>query len=167
MAEDKFKDFVEINRSEFESYQGDFQNMWSQIEQGLESKKSSYWPGLIKIAASVLLITIAGWTVIRVQLYEDLPLELYETEQHYLNIISAKMEQVQAYQNEIDALIWEDLELLDQAYEDLKRDFKEQVDQEEVSRAMIENQRAKLEILEQVLDEIESKANDEMESLDI
>jgi hypothetical protein len=167
MAEDKFKDFVEINRSEFESYQGDFQNMWSQIEQGLESKKSSYWPGLIKIAASVLLITIAGWTVIRVQLYEDLPLELYETEQHYLNIISAKMEQVQAYQNEIDALIWEDLELLDQAYEDLKRDFKEQVDQEEVSRAMIENQRAKLEILDQVLDEIESKANDEMESLDI
>ena len=65
------------------------------------------------------------------------------------------------------AYIWEDLELLDRAYEDLKKDLKEQVDQEEVALAMIENQRAKLKILEQVLDEIESKADNNAETLDI
>jgi hypothetical protein len=43
----------------------------------------------------------------------------------------------------------------------LKHDLKERIDQEEVAQAMIENQRLKLEILEQILHEIESKAKAE------
>ena len=167
MTEDQFKKFVEENRSEFESHQEDYQDMWNQIEQGLDSQNRRYWPGWIKVAAAVLLIAVTGWAVVRVQIYEDLPMELYETEQHYYNIISVRLEQVQAHQAEVDALIWEDLDLLDRAYAELKRDLREQVDQEEVAQAMIQNQRAKLEILEQVLNEIESKADNEVEHLDI
>ena len=77
------------------------------------------------------------------------------------------MEQVQEHHKQVDALIWEDLDLLDKAYEDLKQDLREQADQGEVAQAMIENQRAKLEILEHVLNEIESKAKDDVEVLDI
>ena len=167
MSNDPFKQFVDENRSEFESYPQDFQEMWKHIEDGLEPKVRTYWPGWIKAAAAVLIIAVSGWMVYTVQISNDLPPELYEAEQHYYRIINVKMEQVQEHHKQVDALIWEDLDLLDKAYEDLKQDLREQADQEEVAQAMIENQRAKLEILEHVLNEIESKAKDDVEVLDI
>jgi hypothetical protein len=99
---------------------------------------------------------------------EQMPQELAETEQHYMQLINLKMAAVVAHQNSVDAMIWEDLEMLDQAYLELKNDLHERFDQEEVAQAMIDNQRAKLEILDQILNEIESKKNeDEVKHLEL
>ena len=167
MSNDPFKKFVEENRLEFESHQQDYQEMWKHIEDDLDPKLRTFWPSWIKVAAAVVIVAVSGWMIYTVQISNGLPLELYETEQHYYRMINTKMEQVQEHHMKVDALIWDDLDLLDRAYEDLKRDLREQADQEEVAQAMIENQRAKLEILEHVLNEIESKANDDVEALDI
>ena len=167
MSNDHFKQYVEENRSEFESYSHDSQEMWRHIEKGLKAEAPTFWTSWVKAAAVVLVIAVSGWMVYRVQLSNNLPTELYETEQHYYRMINIKLLQMQQHHQKVDAMIWDDLELLDLAYEDLKKDLKEQADQEEVAQAMIENQRAKLEILEQVLNEIESKANDDVEALDI
>ena len=167
MSQDHFKQFVDRHKTEFDSYQEDFSQIWDEVEAHLDAKQVSYFPGWLKIAAAVALIAVSGWAIVNYQYQHSMPLEIYETEQHYYSIISAKMEEVQAHQHEVDVMIWQDLELLDKAYADLKKDLKEQADQEEVAQAMIQNQRAKLEILQSVLNEIESKANDKVESKDI
>jgi predicted DNA-binding protein (UPF0251 family) len=161
MPEDQFKQFVDTHREAFESSSQDFQQIWSEIEQGLDSKSSLWHPGWMKVAAALLILLVSGWVAFVMQTRDQLPLELQESEQHYFSLIQVKMEQLSPHQNSVDALIWEDLEMLDHEYEALKLDLKERIDQEEVAQAMIENQRLKLEILEQILHEIESKAKAE------
>ena len=161
MPEDQFKQFVDTHREAFESSSQDFQQIWLEIEQGLDSKSSLGHPGWMKVAAALLILLVSGWVAFVMQTGDQLPLELQETEQHYFSLIQVKMEQLSPHHNSIDALIWEDLEMLDREYEALKHDLKERIDQEEVAQAMIENQRLKLEILQQILHEIESKAKAE------
>jgi hypothetical protein len=157
MAKDQFKNFVEENRVDFESYHQDFQEMWMEIQKGIEPPIRPMWQRWIKVAAAFVIVAFSSMGVIIHQQQGRLPLELREAEDHYYTIITAKMEIVDEHHDEVDELIWEDLELLDQAYTELKSDFKEKVDNEEVVQAMIENYRAKLEILDQILDEIEDK----------
>jgi hypothetical protein len=168
MPRDTFKHYVETHREEFETKGQDFQEMWGYIETKLNAKSYSPWTKWAKIAASILVLALTGWFVVGFQMEEQMPQELAETEQHYLQLINLKMAAVVAHQNNVDAMIWEDLEMLDQAYLELKNDLHERFDQEEVAQAMIDNQRAKLEILDQILNEIESKKNeDEVKHLEL
>lgn len=168
MSKDSFKEFVDTNREEFEIRGKDFQDIWGNIEHELDSKRSPGISRWMRVAAAVLLLVFAGWTAVSYQMENDMPYEVQEAEQHYFRLINVKMEQLSVHHKSIDALIWEDLEMLDRQYELLKIDLKERADQEEVAQAMIENQMAKLEILDQILHEIESKSDQEnAEKLDI
>ncbi|GJM30997.1 MAG: hypothetical protein DHS20C17_36320 [Cyclobacteriaceae bacterium] len=168
MSEDAFKQYVNTHREEFETSSQDFEHMWRHIEKGLDTNTGKPWTAWIKIAASLLILAAVGWYVVSTEIEAQMPEELAETEQHYIRLINLKMAEVVAHQNNVDAMIWEDLEILDDAYLELKSDLRERFDQEEVAQAMIENQRAKLEILEHILNEIESKVDDEaVESLDL
>lgn len=163
MPEDQFKQFVESHREGFETSDQDFQKIWMEIDKALDSRPMSGYSWM-KVAAALLVLLLSGWTIFVLQTRDQMPLELQETEQHYVNLIQVKMEQLQPHQNTIDALIWEDLEMLDREYDVLKKDLKQEIDQEEVAQAMIENQRLKLEILNQILTEIESKTKAEDEN---
>ena len=41
MKEDKLKDFVNRQRQEFESHEGDYEIMWDEIESGLNKMKGA------------------------------------------------------------------------------------------------------------------------------
>ncbi len=167
MPRDRFKEFVHAHREEFENQQQDFEQIWQGIESRLPAKSGFVLNRWVGLAASVLLLALLSWTFINQTRYE-MPTEMQETEQHYVHLINLKMEELSEHQNRVDQLIWEDLEMLDREYQQLKRDLKEQADQEEVARAMVENQRSKLQILDQILQEIESKSEyHDVKTLDI
>ncbi len=161
MSQDQFKEFVASNREAFEAHNQDFQEIWTEIERGLEKQVSPWRTNWMRVAAAVLVLIVCGWSVFSYQSRVEIPYELQETEQHYSRLINLKLEKLSAHQNNIDALIWEDLEVLDREYEELKRDLIEGIDQEEVAQAMVENQIAKLEILGHILEELESKMTTE------
>jgi hypothetical protein len=165
--EDHFKKFVDEHRVDFESSSQDFQEMWVQIQKGLKPTTKPIWPSWIRVAASFLILAASTFGLLKYQQNSMIPLELREAEDHYFNIITAKMVVVEAHHEEVGELIWQDLELLDYAYDDLKKDLKEQAHSEHVVQAMIDNYRAKLEILDQILYEIENKQDDHVEALDI
>jgi len=167
IMEDHFKNFVDEHRVDFESSSQDSQEMWVQIQKGLEPTVTPMHSSWMKVAASFLILAACTFGLLKFQQNSMLPLELREAEDHYFNIITTKMEVVEAHHAEVDELIWQDLELLDYAYADLKKDLKEQAHSEHVVQAMIENYRAKLEILDQILFEIEDKQDDNVEALDI
>ena len=167
IMKDSFKKFVDENRKDFDYSRQDFQNMWTEIQDGLEPMSKPLWPNWTKMAAAFLIIAISTFGLLKYQHGSQLPAELLEAENHYYHLISTKMETVQEHQSEVDELIWEDLALLDLAYADLKKDLKEHADNQEVMQAMIENYRAKLNILNQILDEIEDKEHEEAEALGI
>ena len=58
-----------------------------------------------------------------------------------------------------DPRVIEDLEAMDKAFAELKGDLEDNVDNEEVVAAMMENYQLKLRILEEILSELE-KEND-------
>ena len=64
---------------------------------------------------------------------------------------------------ELDPVIQAEFQMLDSAYVELKNDLKDNVDNEEVINAMIQNYRIKLQILEQILDNIQSNEDKENE----
>ena len=167
MAKDQFKYFVEENRAGFESYHQDFQEMWMEIQKEIEPSSKPMWSSWTKMAASFLIFALSMFGLIKYQQNAMLPAELREAEDHYYSIIATKMEMVKQHHQEVDDLIWQDLELLDHAYTDLKKDLKEKVDNQEVVQAMIENYRAKLEILDQILDEIENNEDEKVKGLEI
>jgi hypothetical protein len=168
MSRDSFKAFVDTNRVEFETRGQDFQDIWGNIENELDSNRGSGISRWMRVAAAVLVLALAGWSVVSYQMGDQMPNEVQEAEQHYFRLINVKMEQLSVHHKSVDAMIWEDLEMLDQEYDLLKNDLKERADQEEVAQAMIENQMAKLEILDQILNEIESKSDQKnAEKLDI
>ena len=168
MSKDQFKQFVDTHRADFETSGEDFQQIWWEIEQELVSRSTPWYTGWMKVAAAVVVVLVSGWTALMLQSADQMPLELQETEEHYFSLIRVKMEQLSPHQSSVDDLIWQDLELLDREYEELKKDLKDNIDQEEVAQAMIENQRLKLEILDEILMEIESKTSaEDVNKLDI
>ena len=76
-------------------------------------------------------------------------------------MINEKLRSIQAKSGDFDKLVMEDISKLDSAYEDLKYDLKENINNEKVINAMIENYRIKLEILEQILQELDEKSNEQ------
>ena len=56
-----------------------------------------------------------------------------------------------------DTRILEDLAVMDQAFAELKADLRDNVDNEEVIAAMMENYQLKLQILEEILNELEKE----------
>lgn len=165
---DKFKKYVEEHKSEFESSDEDFQELWVGIDQRIDRRESGGPTIWLKAAAVLLVVAVSTGLILHNRLSPEMPQELADTEQHYNRLIGVKLAAVSNYRNEVDVMIWNDLEMLDQAYQDLKKDLDDSFDQEEVAQAMIDNQRAKLEILEHILNEIESKVDEEeVKSLDL
>jgi len=90
------------------------------------------------------------------QAYAVVSEELGETDAYYTGLIAERMAVIKASSQEIDPIIWEDLDLLDAAFSELKEDLKDNADNEEVVNAMIKNYRIKLEILEQIIEELQA-----------
>ena len=69
--------------------------------------------------------------------------------------IEEKLDMIKASAEMIEPEVHIQLELLDDEYQSLRNDLKDNADSEEVINAMIENYRLKLHMLEKILEEIQ------------
>lgn len=149
----------------------DLDDLWPGIEEALDDsqkfsqRKFPVW-NITRWAAAILLVAVAGYTVYfstigtadesGISLHEVSP-EMAETEYYYSSQVNQKLELIKTSGVQIDPLVFEDIQTLDSAYQDLMHDLRDGADNEEVVEAMIENYRLKLAILERILKEIDKK----------
>lgn len=150
---DNLKEHVDKNPEEFEIYPFDSAKGWEEIagKFSTEKKRKNYWP--LGVAASLAIIFISSVLVLSNS--GAVINEVAEMEGFYQEAINQKIELVK---NQLaDDQILSELEEMDKAFIELKTDLNENVDNEEVVMAMMENYRLKLKILEEILTELETE----------
>ena len=154
---DKFKEFVNENREEFEGYSSNFDESWDKISDRLDKKQYGHW---MRIAASLIIICTASIYVYFQQRTPELPTMIVEAETYYSANINDMMTIIKASNKGIDSLILKDLETIDKEYQELKQELGDDINNEEVISAMIRTYEVRMQILEQVLKEIKDEDNE-------
>ncbi len=152
--QDNLKDQIENNQEDFEIYPFDSENGWNEISNKIAPAKKKNLGWTMGIAASRLMVMGFGFYSFQHQ-SDPLANEVAEIENYYGNAIDQKIALVR---NEIkDERILNDLNAMDEAFAELKVDLKDNVDNQEVVEAMMENYRMKLQILEEILKELDKE----------
>lgn len=142
---------------------------WEQIEKRLHERKKGRRKHILlhyskRVAAAILLLVLVGGGIARLgadpeaQFAAQYP-ELAETEHFYEQVLRKKQQVVSqklgsaAYQQEIQTLETE--------YQRLKESLGEHTNQEQIINSMIQNYRLRLELLEQLLQQINEQEKDE------
>ncbi|GEM_PF-1158294 len=173
---DELKKYVDKDRASFDVYDEDLSGLWGQIEQRLEShttsddkvvKKKTTLGYLLRVAAMLILVSAVGMTIWLQStnsrsdniLYRISP-ELAEAEAFYNDLIAEKLTIIQASLPDSD-FYQADFNMLNEAYDDLKKDLKDNADNEEVVQAMITNYKIRLSMLERILEELDKDKDEE------
>ena len=169
MKPDRLEKFVKENRHEFDRMEPS-DRMWEAISGQLneEPKNKIRKFSWLRIAA-VLVLALAIPTVIyqvrfsdqeqsakAVQIDPEVQ-ELIEAEAFYAVEVSGKMAEIQkCYQvyPELKTEIEGDLNELESMYRSLKSDLKENISNKEVIEAMIENNRNRMKLVDDILEQI-------------
>jgi hypothetical protein len=168
--ENKFEKFVTENREAFEIHEPD-PKIWNRIESNLRFKNKPGWKHILQRVAVVAVIFSASYAVNEMvhrfthgELKADHALPksngvpgLKEAEAYYTNLLNQKMDELKPVMANCPALAEElnyDMSGLDSVYTDLKKDLKDNMANQEVVEAIIENYRLKIRILEELLSEI-------------
>ncbi len=173
---DKLEKFIQENREEFDMLEpGD--GIWEKIEKNIQPRKVINWRKVIWRAASVIIIFLASYMVhdyidLKKQIFshhesknkkELMIPEIREAEVYYSNLINEKLKEIKpmlANNPGIEKEINIDLNQLDSSYVALKKDLKDNIANQEVIEAMIQNYRLRLSILEDVLSQLKPEKND-------
>ncbi|MEM6734725.1 MAG: hypothetical protein AAGC64_01745 [Bacteroidota bacterium] len=151
---DNLKDYIDGEREDFEIYPFDGAKGWSEgSKKMLSSKKWPLWKKA-SIVACFLLVMLG--TIYQADTKEN-PSALAELNTYYQVEINHKVNLIKSHLDDVSVL--KDLELIDQAFAELKSDLQENVDNEEVILAMMENYQLKLRILEEILNRLEKEGN--------
>jgi len=161
---DSLKNYIDENRDGFEIFNDDFDTSWQEIDKRLSKQKRKAQFNIIwKVAAAVALWALVGVGALkfyyagtesnRNSFVENS--EFLETEQYYNRLIQEKIEIIEAKQGKVKPEILKNVAQLDIIYEELRKDLADQANNEEVIKAMIEHQRLKLSVLEQILENLE------------
>jgi hypothetical protein len=184
---DRLEDFVKQNREQFDLHEPD-PSIWLKIDTGSHAdgkadgtadskavrleRRSMRW---LRIAAAVAMI-FAGSTAgiyflkgdrVDAGRSSELYQEIMETEEYYSRMVSERYDELQPFLVSNPAareMLSTDMEELDQVYEELKEDLKDNASNPEVIEAMILNYRVKLEILEDLLMQLKEKENQDYEN---
>jgi hypothetical protein len=167
---DRFEEFVRGHSQEFDMHEPDAA-MWNKIVEKIEPKKTIRWRYYLSRAAVILVLIGASLIGQRIwighghgirQKSADVELnipELNEAEMYYTGMINAKLAEMKPLLNEHPSLEKEmnsDLSELDSVYKSLKNDLKDDVANQEVIEAMIQNYRLRISILEDMLNFLEA-----------
>jgi len=167
MKPDRLEKFVNDNRHEFD-YLEPSDKVWAAIDSKLEPKQQKSRFLLLKIAA-VLILAIAIPALVYFQsgnlpqsAKSNAPVdpevqELIEAEAYYSQEVSGKLAEIQKCYKvhpELKAQIEGDLDELETMYISLKKDLKENISNKEVIEAMIENNRNRMKLVDDVLEQI-------------
>lgn len=168
MKKDRLESFVNENRHEFDRFEPS-DTTWDAISKRLEEKTSRprklAW---LKVAA-VVAVALLGATLVYQQrfserrqeakvLQSDPELrELIEAEAYYSQEVNVRMDEIQKCYKihpELKSEVQGDLNELENMYMNLKKDLKENISNKEVIEAMIENNRVRLKLVDDVLEQI-------------
>jgi hypothetical protein len=169
MKPDQLESFVNENRHEFDRMEPSDQ-IWDAISSQLDKKPKQKIRKLtwMKVAAMVAVILLAPAIWVQVKFSEQkqtakaVPVdpevqELMEAEAFYAQEVSGKLAEIQKCYKvypELKSEIEGDLNELESMYISLKNDLKENVSNKEVIEAMIENNRNRMKLVEDVLEQI-------------
>ena len=180
MKEDRLEQFIAENRDQFDLYDPN-DKVWKEVSKTIRNKQRfTNWRTVVWRAAAVIVIFAASfmfWEFMsnsniligrqerKVQKM-DIP-ELREAEIYYTNMVDNRLEELTPLiqqdpelRNELNS----DLDELDSIYSELQKDLIDNIANDEVVEAMIQNYRLKLEILEDLLEQLqETSKNDENE----
>ena len=160
---DNFEIFVKDAILNQTSYLSQNHQSWMAIEKKLRKRKTKKHILYFGIAASILLFTGLGALFIQhennpaVDYYTATTLEINETEYYYASLIDIKYRQIaetKSFNKEYFQPFFDEMEQLDNEYAVYLNDAREFGFQEDITRAMINNQQRKLQILNRLLEEI-------------
>lgn len=186
MKKDKLEQYIAENRDQFDLYEpGD--GIWNSIERNIRKKgKHIDWKTIFWRAAVIIIIFAASF-LIQEYLHRnelvtgrkernlknvEIP-ELQEAEMYYANRVDEKIREIEPLltkQPELGNELRDDLAELDSIYAQLRKDLKDNIANDAVVEAMIQNYRLKLQILEDLqgfLKETTNNEQDENDELDI
>jgi flagellar basal body-associated protein FliL len=169
MKTDKLESFINDNRHDFDALEPS-DKVWEAISRELDKQapqqpKKYLW---MKIAAVLVMGLLASGIIIyqsyqkghqtAVALHVDPEVqELMEAEAYYSQEVESKMAEIEkCYQvnPELKIEIENDLNELEVMYRSLKNDLKDNVSNKEVIEAMIENNRNRVKLVDEVLEQI-------------
>lgn len=176
--EDNLKTMVQMHRREWDNLQAP-EGLWERIAADLDKAQKSpahirslppmrrlWLKPLMRAAAAVAILLVIGIFTLRQWQPEEkadptaqasYP-ELQEAEAYFRPMIAAKVQRLEQIgdKNLTEALL-QDLALLEQDYETLAKDLHDNADNAQIVKAMVENYRKRLQLLERILNEIEQK----------
>ena len=168
---DRLEKFVKQHHGEFDRYEPD-PSIWLKINPANSVVKKQRRPmSWLRIAAAVAMIfagSTAGIYFLTGEKSEsdlfssELYREMTDTEQYYNQMVADRYEELKPFlaaNPAANEMLTSDMEELDQVYEELKEDLKDNASNPEVVEAMILNYRVKLEILEDLLNQLKEKEN--------
>jgi len=169
MKQDRLESFVNENRHEFDQLEPS-DRMWEAISGQLnaEPKRKIRKFSWMKIAAVVVLALAIPTVIYQVKFSEQKQSakavqvdpevqELIEAEAFYAQEVSGKLAEIQKCYKvypELKMEIEGDLNELESMYLSLKSDLKENISNKEVIEAMIENNRNRMKLVDDVLEQI-------------
>jgi hypothetical protein len=171
---DRLEDFVRQNREEFDVREPD-PSLWLRINpQNTPVRKDRRLRWIRYAAAAAVLFAgisagiyfISGTGTAEKNLYGSLYREIIEAEAYYTSMFDQKYNELKPYISdspEIQEELNYDLNELDQIYAELREDLKDNVGNPEVLEAMIQQYRTKVEILEDLLNQLKEKENKDYE----
>ncbi len=169
MKTDRLESFVNENRHEFDQMEPS-DKVWNAISEKLnEAPKQKFtkniWMKVAAIAVILLLIPAIVYEVKMIELNRTVKAvqgdpevkELIEAEAFYAQEVSGKLAEIQKCYKvhpELKLEIEGDLNELEMMYISLKNDLKDNISNKEVIEAMIENNRNRMKLVDDVLKQI-------------
>jgi hypothetical protein len=167
MKTDGLEEFIKINREEFDQLEPSAK-VWQNISEATRKPKVVRLNTYFTRAAAVAAILVAtSVIVVKTNLFssgshtakvEDPELrELIEAEAFYAHQVDGKLKEIQkCYYTfpELKEDIESDLDELETMYNELKGDLQENISNKAVIEAMIENNRNRLKLVDEVLEQI-------------
>lgn len=182
---DRLEKFIIDNRNEFDTMEPPA-GMWDKINQSVQKEKKielkpRNWKGILWKAAGVMIIFGISFTISEMLHRNDGAVaesspereeaqypQLIEAEAYYTSQMNKQMTEIDKFSHtypELKSQVDYDITELDSMYQELKNDLQDNVDNEEVVEAMIQNYRLKLQILEEILEMLNQLENPSNEKI--
>ncbi|MBN2521516.1 MAG: hypothetical protein JXB17_13470 [Bacteroidales bacterium] len=170
---DKLEKFIIENRDDFNIYEPS-QEVWNKIKKSTKQTKVKKlnWGTIVWRAAVIILLFGTTFFLYQIsqtpkeevskvaikQIMKKIP-ELAEADAYYTALTNSKLKEIRSQLSddpELQKDILKDVSELDSMHEDLMKDLFDNVETQEIVEAMVQNYRLKLEILEEILDELKN-----------
>ncbi len=176
---DPLENFIRVNRADFDMAVPDLK-IWGSLESSLPAARQTakkvivHWQRTLLRAAAAIALLITGvgagiWYANSAAARQagmamgDVSTEYHELEQYYQRGIASQQQELATFTGNESGDVYADLEQMDLAMNELRAELANVPagNREQVVRAMIENYKAKMAILQRVLERLEQTKTDQ------